>query len=150
MINFQKFSSIESLQVFDISEGVQDTCPLPTLDRDMMLSFKYYCPRTGKMHDMSYMYVPITANLSSVLPKLCAMANISLDSMLVLWEEIEPNMFERIDDTNQPLEHLLEELKDGHTIVFQQVPGPNHRVELGSGWDLADKVQKYKYKVHLY
>jgi len=74
-----------------------------------MLFFKYYCPRTGKIHYMSHMYLPITTKLHDVLPKLCALANISPDSKLILWEEIKPNMLERIEDTNQPLEHILEE-----------------------------------------
>ena len=72
---------------------------------------------------MGHMYLAITTKLNSILPKLCNMANIPSDSKLVLWEEIKPNMLEKIEDTNQPLEHILEELMDGDIIVFQMDPG---------------------------
>eukprot|EP00092_Neocalanus_flemingeri_P030841 GFUD01033495.1.p1 GENE.GFUD01033495.1~~GFUD01033495.1.p1 ORF type:complete len:1103 (+),score=278.33 GFUD01033495.1:268-3576(+) len=120
-----------------LTPEVEATRPLPTFDKDqdVMLFFKYYCPRTGKIHYMSHMYLAITTKLSSVLPKLCTLANIPVDSKLILWEEIKPNMLERIEDTNQPLEHILEELMDGDIIVFQQDPGPDHGFELPTARD---------------
>ena len=120
-----------------LTPEVEATRPLPTFDKDqdVMLFFKYYCPRTGKIHYMSHMYLAITTKLSSVLPKLCTLANIPTDSKLILWEEIKPNMLERIEDTNQPLEHILEELMDGDIIVFQQDPGPDHGFELPTARD---------------
>ena len=63
------------------------------------------------------------------------MANIPADSKLILWEEIKPNMLEKIEDTNQPLEHILEELMDGDIIVFQLDPGPDHNFELPTARD---------------
>jgi len=120
-----------------LTPEVEATRPHPTFDKDqdVMLFFKYYCPRTGKTHYMNHMYLAITTKLSSVLPKLCTMANIPTDSKLILWEEIKPNMLERIEDTNQPLEHILEELMDGDIIVFQQDPGPDHGFELPTARD---------------
>lgn len=111
--------------------------PLPTFDKDqdVMLFFKHYCPRSGKIHYMNHMYLPITTKLNDVLPKLCNLANIPPDSKLILWEEIKPNMLERIEDTNQPLEHILEELMDGDIIVFQEDPGPDHNYELPTARD---------------
>ena len=44
-------------------------------------------------------------------------------------------MLERIEDTNQPLEHILEELMDGDIIVFQKDPGENHNFELPTARD---------------
>ncbi len=38
----------------------------------------------------------------------------------MLYEEIKPNMLERIEDLDRPLEHVLEELMDGDIIVFQK------------------------------
>ena len=38
----------------------------------------------------------------------------------MLCEEIKPNMLERIEDLDRPLEHVLEELMDGDIIVFQK------------------------------
>ena len=120
-----------------LNPEVEANRPLPTFDKDqdVMLFFKYYCPRTGKIHYMSHMYLPITTKLHDVLPKLCALANISPDSKLILWEEIKPNMLERIEDTNQPLEHILEELMDGDIIVFQEEPPPDHTYELPTARD---------------
>lgn len=37
----------------------------------------------------------------------------------MLFEEIKPNMLERIEEPERPLEHVLEELMDGDIIVFQ-------------------------------
>merc|ERR1712128_194357 len=59
------------------------------------------------------MYLAITTKLSSVLPKLCTLANIPTDSKLILWEE----------------------LTDGDIIVFQQDPGPDHGFELPTARD---------------
>ena len=86
--------------------------PLPTFDKDqdVMLFFKYYCPRTKKIHYMGHLYLATTTKLSSVLPKLCELASIPPpeNNKLLLWEEIKPNMLERIEDIGQPLEHTIE------------------------------------------
>ena len=42
---------------------------------------------------------------------------------LLLYEEIKPNMLEKIEDLDKPLEHALEELMYGDIIVFQKDPG---------------------------
>ena len=122
--------------------------PLATFDKDqdVMLFFKYYCPRTSKVHYMGHMYLAITTKLSSILPKLCAMANIPTDSKLMLWEEIKPNMLERIEDANQPLEHILEELMDGDIIVFQRDPLKDEGYELPTA---RDYFRDLFYKVRL-
>ena len=39
---------------------------------------------------------------------------------MILFEEIKPNMLERIEDLDRPLEHTVEELIDGDIIVFQK------------------------------
>ena len=100
-----------------------------------MLFFKYYCPRSSKIHYMGHMYLAITTKLSSILPKLCILANIPADSQLMLWEEIKPNMLERIEDANQPLEHILEELMDGDIIVFQRDPHKDEEYDLPTARD---------------
>lgn len=43
-----------------------------------------------------------------------------MNFQLMLFEEIKPNMLERIEDLDRPLEHVLEELMDGDIIVFQK------------------------------
>ena len=39
---------------------------------------------------------------------------------MILFEEIKPNMLEKIEDLERPLEHVLEELMDGDIVVFQK------------------------------
>ena len=37
---------------------------------------------------------------------------------LLLWEEVKPNMLEKIEDVEQPLEHILEEVKLRYLIRY--------------------------------
>lgn len=99
----------------------QPSASLPAFDKDkdVMLFFKYYDPAMKKLHYMGHLYLSISTKLSSILPKLCQMANIPHNSKLLLWEEIKPNFTEQIADVEQPLEHILEELMDGDIIVYQ-------------------------------
>ena len=132
-----------------LQPDVDPSAPLATFDKDqdVMLFFKYYCPRTGRIHYMGHLYLAINTKLTSVLPKLCSLANIPADSALMLWEEIKPNMLEKIEDTNQPLEHILEELMDGDIIVFQMDPGPDHNFELPTA---RDYFRDLFYKVRIF
>jgi len=102
----------------------QPNLSLPPFDKDqdVVIFFKYYSPFTNKIHYMGHQYLAISTKLSTILPKLCEMANIPQDSELLLWEEVKPNMLEKIEDVEQPLEHILEELMDGDIIVYQLVP----------------------------
>lgn len=115
------------------------TATLPPFDKDkdVMLFFKYYCPRTRKIHYVGHLYLAISTKLSSILPKLCEMASIPPPpiSSLLLWEEIKPNMLEKIEDVQQPLEQVLEELMDGDIIVFQTEPPPDAEYELPTARD---------------
>ena len=38
----------------------------------------------------------------------------------MIFEEIKPNMLEKVEDLDKPLEHVLEELMDGDILVFQK------------------------------
>ncbi len=99
-------------------------------DQDVMLFFKYYDPRKEKIHYMGHMYVSITTKLSSVVPELLRRANLPPGTSLVLHEEIKPNMLEKIEDIEKPLEHVLEELMDGDIIVFQRYLRQDEQVGL--------------------
>ena len=55
-----------------------------------------------------------------LIPLLNERAGFPPDTDLVLYEEIKPNMVERIENYNEPLEKVLEELMDGDIIVFQK------------------------------
>ncbi len=89
-------------------------------DQDVMLFLKYYDPAAEKIHYVGHMYISITAKLSSIMPELTRRAYLPADTRLTLFEEIKPNMLERIDEMNKPLEHVLEELMDGDIIVYQK------------------------------
>jgi len=104
-------------------------------DQDVVLYFKYYCPLTKTIQYMGHQYLSITTKLSTIIPKLCQMASIPQDSELILWEEIKPNMTDKIEDVDQPLEHILEELMDGDIIVYQMVPPSGVDLELPTAKD---------------
>lgn len=55
-----------------------------------------------------------------LIPLLNERAGFPTDTDLVLYEEIKPNMVERIENYSEPLEKVLEELMDGDIIVFQK------------------------------
>lgn len=100
-------------------EQMSPALPAFDKDKDVMLFFKYYDPAMKKLHYVGHLYLSISTKLSSILPKLCQMANIPSDSKLLLWEEIKPNLTEQINDVEQPLEHILEELMDGDIMIYQ-------------------------------
>jgi len=104
-------------------------------DQDVMLFFKYYCPVAKKIYYMGHLYLSITTKLSSIIPKLCELASIPSQSRLLMWEEIKPNMLEKIQDAEQPLEHILEELMDGDIIVYQLEPPADAHYELPTALD---------------
>lgn len=79
---------------------------------------------------MGHIYVSITAKLATLVPELIKRANLPQDSSLILFEEIKPNMLERIEDIDKPLEHLLEELMDGDILVFQRELPPQNSFRL--------------------
>ena len=54
-----------------------------------------------------------------MVPMLVKRANLPEGTQLLLFEEIKPNMIEKMEEMDKPLEHVLEELMDGDIIVFQ-------------------------------
>merc|ERR1712157_406861 len=94
-----------------------------------MLFFKYYEPAKEKIYYMGHMYVGITTKLSNIVPDLVKRANLPAGTALAIYEEIKPNMLEKIEDLDKPLEHVLEELMDGDIIVFQKDLGSQERMQ---------------------
>lgn len=96
--------------------------PLPPFDKDqdVMLFFKYYDPSKEKIYYMDHMYLGITTKLSSIVPELVKRASLPAGTPLLIFEEIKPNMLEKVEDLDKPLEHVLEELMDGDILVFQK------------------------------
>nr|CAD7405875.1 unnamed protein product [Timema cristinae] len=95
---------------------------LPSFDKDsdVLLFFKLYDPRSKRIHYCGHHYMPVAAKVQELIPILNERAGFPPDTDLVLYEEIKPNMVERIENYSEPLEKVLEELMDGDIIVFQK------------------------------
>lgn len=89
-------------------------------DSDVLLFFKLYDPRNKRISYCGHTYMSINAKARVLIPILNERAGFPEDTELVLYEEIKPNMVERIEDIDLPLEKVLEELMDGDIIVFQR------------------------------
>ncbi|KAF7994192.1 hypothetical protein HCN44_011461 [Aphidius gifuensis] len=96
------------------------TLPPFDKDTDVLLFFKLYDPKNKKIHYAGHHYMPVTAKVQELIPILNERAGFSPDTELILFEEIKPNMVEKIDNLTEPLEKVLEELMDGDIIVFQK------------------------------
>lgn len=95
---------------------------LPNFDKDsdVLLFFKLYDPKNKKIHYCGHHYMPVDAKVQLLVPLLNERAGFPPDTELALYEEIKPNLIERIENINEPLEKVLEELMDGDIIVFQK------------------------------
>ncbi|XP_030755284.1 ubiquitin carboxyl-terminal hydrolase 7 isoform X3 [Sitophilus oryzae] len=98
---------------------------LPAFDKetDVMLFFKMYDPKQKKIHYCGHSYVPVTSKLSDIIPLLNERAGFAPDTELLLYEEIRPNMIEKITNFREPIEKILEELMDGDIIIFEKDEG---------------------------
>ncbi|PBC26408.1 Ubiquitin carboxyl-terminal hydrolase [Apis cerana cerana] len=108
-----------------------DLTALPPFDKDtdVLLFFKLYDPKNKKIHYCGHHYMPVTAKVQELIPILNERAGFPPDTELALYEEIKPNLVEKIDNLTEPLEKVLEELMDGDIIVFQK-EGDNQMYEL--------------------
>lgn len=120
---------------------------LPTFDKDsdVLLFFKLYDPKQKKIHYCGHHYLPVTSRLSDLVPLLNERAGFPPDTELVLYEEIRPNMIEKIVNINEPLEKVLEELMDGDIIVFEK----EEREELSDLPTCADYFKDLFYRVEV-
>ncbi|XP_060521700.1 ubiquitin carboxyl-terminal hydrolase 7 isoform X3 [Cylas formicarius] len=98
---------------------------LPPFDKetDVMLFFKMYDPKQKKIHYFGHSYVPLTSKISDLVPLLNERAGFPPDTELLLYEEIRPNMVDKITNFNDPIEKVLEELMDGDIIIFEKDEG---------------------------
>ncbi|XP_034946469.1 ubiquitin carboxyl-terminal hydrolase 7 isoform X3 [Chelonus insularis] len=110
---------------------------LPPFDKDtdVLLFFKLYDPKNKKIHYAGHHYMPVNAKVLELIPILNERAGFPQDTELALYEEIKPNMVEKIENMTEPLEKVLEELMDGDIIVFQKEERDNeidlfYRVEV--------------------
>ncbi|XP_058793308.1 ubiquitin carboxyl-terminal hydrolase 7 [Phymastichus coffea] len=96
------------------------TLPPFDKDTDVLLFFKLYDPKQKKIYYCGHHYMPVTSKVQELLPILNKRAGYSQTTNLILYEEIKPNMVEKIENLSEPLEKVLEELMDGDIIVFQK------------------------------
>jgi len=123
--------NIMTLTVFlEIAPENSPRSSLPSFDKDkdVMLFFKLYDYAQEKTYYMGHMYVAITSKVSAMVPELISRANLNPGTDLSLYEEIKPNMLEKIGNINNSLERELDELMDGDIIVFQKDLDPNRRM----------------------
>ncbi|XP_048519747.1 ubiquitin carboxyl-terminal hydrolase 7 isoform X2 [Dendroctonus ponderosae] len=98
---------------------------LPTFDKDsdVMLFFKMYDPKQKKIHYCGHAYVPAVSKFGDLCPLLNERAGFAPDTELLLYEEIRPNMIEKILNFTEPINKVLEELMDGDIIIFEKDDG---------------------------
>ena len=106
-------------------ETVSPEHPLQTLpsfhkENDVLLFFKRYDPCSKMISFCGHHYMPIRDKLADIEPMLCQRGGFPLDTPLMLFEEVRPNLVEEIKNHGKPLERTLEELMDGDIIIFQR------------------------------
>ncbi|XP_018335217.1 ubiquitin carboxyl-terminal hydrolase 7 isoform X2 [Agrilus planipennis] len=120
---------------------------LPTFDKetDVLLFFKLYDAKQKKIHYCGHSYLPVNSKFSDLIPLLNERAGFPPDTELVLYEEIRPNMTEKISNLSEPLEKVLEELMDGDIIVFEK----DEREELSDLPTCIDYFRDLYYRVEV-
>ncbi|CAG2239267.1 UBP15 [Mytilus edulis] len=110
---------------------------LPQFDKDsdVLIFLKLYDPKRKTISFCGHTYVPITAKTAELLPDLCRRAGFPVGTPLLLFEEVKPNMVERIESHDLPIEKSLEELMDGDIIVFQKDGLDIHQYDLPTARD---------------
>lgn len=111
---------------------------LPSFDKesDVLIFLKLYDPKTKSISFCGHTYVPISAKTAELLPDLCRRAGFPVGTPLLLFEEVKPNMLEKLEDYELPIEKMLDELMDGDIIVFQRdEPDLQHHYELATARD---------------
>uniref|UniRef100_F6U4F9 Ubiquitin carboxyl-terminal hydrolase 7 n=1 Tax=Monodelphis domestica TaxID=13616 RepID=F6U4F9_MONDO len=106
------------------------TLPKFDKDHDVMLFLKMYDPKTRSLNYCGHIYTPISCKIRDLLPVMCERAGFSQETNLILYEEVKPNLTERIQDYDVSLDKALDELMDGDIIVFQKDDPENDNSEL--------------------
>ncbi|XP_014350790.1 ubiquitin carboxyl-terminal hydrolase 7 isoform X1 [Latimeria chalumnae] len=106
------------------------TLPKFDKDHDVMLFLKMYDPKTRSLNYCGHIYTPISCKIRDLLPVMCERAGFPQGTNLILYEEVKPNLTERIQDYDVSLDKALDELMDGDIIVFQKDDPENDTSEL--------------------
>ncbi|RXM28003.1 Ubiquitin carboxyl-terminal hydrolase 7, partial [Acipenser ruthenus] len=111
------------------------TLPKFDKDHDVMLFLKMYDPKTRSLNYCGHIYTPISCKIRDLLSVMCERAGFSQGTSLILYEEVKPNLTERIQDYDVSLDKALDELMDGDIIVFQKDDPENDSSELPTAKD---------------
>ena len=81
---------------------------LPPFDKetDVLMFFKMYDPKQKKIHYCGHSYLAVSSKLADIVPLLNKRAGFLPDTELALYEEIRPNMTERINNLHEPVERV--------------------------------------------
>ncbi|KAL5018785.1 hypothetical protein ScPMuIL_004507 [Solemya velum] len=110
---------------------------LPSFDKDadVLIFFKLYDPRNKSLSYICHKYVPIFTKATELMPELCRKAGFPVGTPLLLYEEVKPNMLERLENCDQSMDKLFEELMDGDIIVYQRDDPTHDTYELPTAKD---------------
>ncbi|XP_050394501.1 ubiquitin carboxyl-terminal hydrolase 7 isoform X1 [Patella vulgata] len=89
-------------------------------DSDVLIFLKMYDPRTKSLSYCGHIYVPISAKVVELEPELNRRAGFAPGTPLLIFEEVKPNLMEKLVDLSLPIEKLLDELMDGDILVYQR------------------------------
>uniref|UniRef100_A0A674AL53 Ubiquitin carboxyl-terminal hydrolase 7 n=1 Tax=Salmo trutta TaxID=8032 RepID=A0A674AL53_SALTR len=111
------------------------TLPKFDKDHDVMLFLKMYDPKSRSLNYCGHIYTAISCKIRDLLPVMCERAGFQQETSLILYEEVKPNLTERIQDYDVSLDKALDELMDGDIIVFQKDDPENDSSELPTAKD---------------
>ncbi|KAG9509762.1 Ubiquitin carboxyl-terminal hydrolase 7, partial [Fragariocoptes setiger] len=114
---------------------------LPPFDKekDVILFFKLYDPINSFISYVGHYIIDSEVPTRSLIPILNKMAGFPENTPLDLYEEVKPNIAEKISDMDEPLCKVLDELMDGDIIVFQRAD-----LELGPDCELPTVDDYFK------
>ncbi|XP_064406140.1 ubiquitin carboxyl-terminal hydrolase 7-like [Halichondria panicea] len=109
-----------SVFVETLSPEAEHLDALPSYDcrNHVLLFYKYYDPTKGMLMYMGHIIVPVTIKFVDLFPLFCEKACIPVNTPLALFEEIKPNLVERIEPA-QPL-CSDEDVRDGDILCYQR------------------------------
>ncbi|XP_066265443.1 ubiquitin carboxyl-terminal hydrolase 7-like isoform X1 [Branchiostoma lanceolatum] len=121
----------------EVVEPDSDVACLPPFDKDsdVMLFLKMYDPKAKMVCYAGHVYVPISTRVEELIPIMNRRAGFRSDTDLIMFEEVKPNLVERIQDYELPLDKALDELMDGDIIIFQKDDPENEECELPTAKD---------------
>ncbi|XP_071963374.1 ubiquitin carboxyl-terminal hydrolase 7-like [Antedon mediterranea] len=113
----------------------QKALPQFDKDSDVLLFLKKYDPKTKTISYCGHIAVSITQKIYELIPLLCERGGFPEGTPLIIYEEVKPNLTEKIQDVRLQLDKALDELMDGDILVFQRDDPENDQYELATAKD---------------